>query len=177
MKFCSAVLEEQRIRKWGWTDGRTDGRTNERTDGQTQGSLYTSATSFAGGIINHFIISDMFNQFSMQNHLRLSVCISISIPAIISKPFKNIGFEMVPLLVLRFVQVSHCWDSIYRPGAVSFMIQLTWPAQRQIAREKKSNKCIYQFKTMQTKTKNNLRVELVCGSSWIVFYKRDIHCQ
>ena len=30
MKFCSAVLEEWRIRDW---EGRTDGRTNERTDG------------------------------------------------------------------------------------------------------------------------------------------------
>ena len=33
MKFCSAVLEEQRIRDWeGQTDGRTDERTNERTN-------------------------------------------------------------------------------------------------------------------------------------------------
>ena len=29
---------------------------------------------------------------------------------------------------------------------------------------------------MLTKTKNNLRVELVVGSSWSVFYKRDMHC-
>ena len=50
MKFCSAILEEQRIRDW---EGRTDGRTN----GRTYGSLYTPETSFAGGGINHMKVS------------------------------------------------------------------------------------------------------------------------
>ena len=47
MKFCSAVLEEQRIRDG---DGRANERTNERTDRHKD--HYIPPANFAGGIIN-----------------------------------------------------------------------------------------------------------------------------
>ena len=59
MKFCSAVLEEQRIRDWG-TDGRTDGRTNERTDIRI--TIYL-CNFLCGGYKNQYLLDKCVTQY------------------------------------------------------------------------------------------------------------------
>ena len=49
MKFCSAVLEEQRIRDW---EGRTDRRTEERPNGRTDIRITIYPLNFVCGGFN-----------------------------------------------------------------------------------------------------------------------------